>query len=234
MKTNLYLVRHGENFANLTKEFSHRRVDYALTPKGQVQATQTGDYFRGKPISAIYASPLRRARETADAIAAACGLDVVVVENFREINVGVLEDQPPTPENWTLHNAILHAWRQGEPERIFPGGENLPMLWQRVSAGYAQILQAHPGQDVVIVGHGGVIAMTTGLFCPEADMASVLRRENFNCAVTQVTAGLVAGKVAGQLVRYGVWDHLHGEAAEIVSSIPDEQFWRAQAAGLHA
>ncbi len=225
MPTNLFLVRHGENYANLTKEFSHRRVDYALTPKGRVQAAQTGDYFRNKPIAAIYASPLRRARETADAIAAACGLTTVVIENFREINVGVLEDQPPTPENWTLHNAILHGWRNGEPEQLFPGGENLPMLWQRVSAGYAQVLRAHPGQDVVIVGHGGVIAMTTGLLCPRADMIAVLRNENFNCAVTQVTAHIDDGALVGELVYFGAWGHLHGEAAEIVSSFPDAAFW---------
>ena len=228
MPTNLFLVRHGENYANLTKEFSHRRVDYALTPKGRVQAAQTGDYFRSKPISAVYASPLRRARETADAIAAVCGLDVVIVENFREINVGVLEDQPPTPENWALHNAILHGWRNGEPERLFPGGENLPMLLQRVSTGYAPVVQTHPGEDIVIVGHGGVIAMTTGLLCPDADMATVLRQENFNCAVTHVRATMGDSGPVGQLVRYGAWDHLNGEAAAIVSSIPDAAFWSAK------
>ena len=228
MATNLYLVRHGENYANLTKEFSHRRVDYPLTPKGHLQAAQTGDYFRSKPIAAVYASPLRRARETADAIAGACGLNVVVVENFREIDVGVLEGQPPTLENWTLHNAILHGWRNGEPERLFPGGENLPMLWARVSAGYAQVLRAHLDQNVVIVGHGGVIAMTTGLLCPEADMATALRQENHNCAVTQVTARLAKDVPVGQLVAYGVWDHLYGDAAQIVSSTPDAEFWRTQ------
>ena len=39
--THLYLIRHGENLANLTKEFSYLKVDYPLTPKGKLQAAQT-------------------------------------------------------------------------------------------------------------------------------------------------------------------------------------------------
>lgn len=39
----IYLVRHGENKANLTKEFSYKKVDYPLTPKGVIQAQQTYD-----------------------------------------------------------------------------------------------------------------------------------------------------------------------------------------------
>lgn len=228
MPTDLYLVRHGENYANLTKEFSHRHVDYALTSKGRLQAEQTGDFFRGQPIAAVYSSPLRRAYETADFIAAARGLRTVILENFREIDVGVLEGQPPTPESWALHNEILHAWRHGEPQRLFPGGENLEILWRRVSAGYTQIVQAHPDEHVVIVAHGGVIAMTTGLLCPDADMATWLRQENHNCAVTHVRVTVDGRGPVGQLVKYGAWDHLYGAAAAIVSSIPDEAFWREQ------
>jgi len=231
MPTDLYLVRHGENQANLTKEFSHRRVDYPLTDKGRLQAAQTGDYFRPRQIAAVYASPLRRARETAAAIAAACGLTPAVVENFREINVGDLEDQPPTPENWALHNAILRAWRSGEPERCFPGGENLQILWARVRAGYVQVLAAHPGASVVIIGHGGVIALTTGLLCPAADMETALRQENHNCSVTHVRATLEAGEPVGELLRFSAADHLHGAAAQVISGIPDEAFWRERVRG---
>jgi broad specificity phosphatase PhoE len=46
--TTLYLVRHGENLANITKEFSYRAVDYPLTPKGILQAEQTAEYFAAK------------------------------------------------------------------------------------------------------------------------------------------------------------------------------------------
>ena len=68
MLNRLYLVRHGENMANLTKEFSYRHVDYSLTPKGVLQAQQTAAYFTDKHIHEIYTSPLKRAVETADII----------------------------------------------------------------------------------------------------------------------------------------------------------------------
>jgi broad specificity phosphatase PhoE len=62
----LYLVRHGENRANLTKEFSSRLVDYPLTAKGVLQAQQTADYFQQRAgaggIDAVYSSPLKRSR----------------------------------------------------------------------------------------------------------------------------------------------------------------------------
>jgi len=61
MRNRLYLVRHGENLANLTKEFSYRQVDYSLTPKRVLQAQQTAACFTDKNIHEIYASPLKRA-----------------------------------------------------------------------------------------------------------------------------------------------------------------------------
>ena len=61
MMNTLYLVRHGENRANLTKQFSYKTVDYPLTPKGVLQAQQTAEFFQDKQIDEIYASPLKRA-----------------------------------------------------------------------------------------------------------------------------------------------------------------------------
>src|SRR5437588_12038201 len=92
----VYLVRHGENPANLTREFSHRRVDYSLTPRGIEQARQTAEFFRKGRVDELYSSPLKRALETAQIIAGAVDRPITVVEEFRELNVGRLEDEPPT------------------------------------------------------------------------------------------------------------------------------------------
>src|SRR6478672_925857 len=100
LDTTVYIVRHGENPANINREFSYRLVDYSLTPKGVRQAEDTARFFRDKQIDAIYSSPLKRAVETAEIIAAPLGLPVALIEEFREINVGTLEEQPPTDENW--------------------------------------------------------------------------------------------------------------------------------------
>lgn len=226
--TRLYLVRHGENIANLTKEFSHRKVDYSLTAKGVLQAEQTALYLRDKGIGAIYSSPLRRAYETAQHLADALGQEVVVVEAFRELNVGDLEDQPPTPEAWMAHNEVLRAWRRGELDVSFPGGENFLQVWQRVGAAYRQVVECHPDESVAIFAHGGVFATTVKALCPDVDIASLLRQENHNCSITAIDAELCEGKLYGQLAYWAACDHITGEAAEFVSGTPSRDFFEGK------
>src|SRR5262245_13098712 len=112
----LYLVRHGENLANITKEFSYKLVDYPLTPKGVLQAEQTAAFFQQSiPLDAAYVSPLKRASQTGEIIARAQGLPVTVLEELREINVGNMELLPPTEENWREHDRIIGQWFKGQP-----------------------------------------------------------------------------------------------------------------------
>ena len=110
----LFMVRHGENPANLAQVFSNRRVDQNLTEKGILQAQQTADYFRDLGLDpagwvghAVYSSPLKRATETARIIAAALNLDVIVKEAFREIDVGILEQRPATTADWNTHQTAV-------------------------------------------------------------------------------------------------------------------------------
>ena len=120
----LYMVRHGENPANITKEFSYRHIDYSLTAKGVLQAEQTAAFFQSIPLDAIYASPLKRASETAEIIARTHNLPVTLLEEFREVNVGDMEQRPPTEENWREHDRIMGQWFKGNLTVAFPGGEN--------------------------------------------------------------------------------------------------------------
>lgn len=224
--THLYLIRHGENLANLTKEFSYRKVDYSLTPKGKLQAEQTAGLLQDRGIAAVYSSPLRRAFETAEQLATRLGQDVVVMEQFRELNVGDLEGQPPTPEAWLAHNEVLRAWRRGELDTAFPGGENFWAVWQRVSDGYRQVIAAHPHQAVAIFAHGGVFATTVKALCPDVDLAQLLRQENHNCSITEVEAELRDGSLHGQLLQWAACTHLSGEAAELVSGTPPREYYQ--------
>ncbi len=112
----LLLVRHGENRANLTKELSHRLIDYPLTAKGKLQAEQTAAYLSAYPVTQVFTSPLKRARETAEIITAELAVSVRVLEPFRELNVGTLEVEPPTAASWQLHDEIVWAWATGDAE----------------------------------------------------------------------------------------------------------------------
>lgn len=214
----LYLIRHGENLANLTLEFSHHQVDYSLTPKGQLQAAQTGAFFKGKRVDEIYASPLKRAMETAQPIADVSGVPVIPVEAFREVNVGEFEGQKPTAQLWARHNAIIAHWMNGHPETTFPGGEDYPTLLNRVHSGLTSILRGKQNHNIVIVAHGGLFAFTLRDLCAGVDQ-EILDRGIANCSIITLDAQLVGDRLDARLIDYPSIDHLSGEALNLVSGL---------------
>jgi broad specificity phosphatase PhoE len=220
MTTRLYLVRHGENRANLTKEFSSRKVDYPLTAKGQLQAQQTAEFFAAKTIAAVYTSPLKRARETAEIIAARLGLPARVEESYREVDVGEMEGRPPNAADWAVHDQIIWGWLNGNPDRAFPGGDNYWTLWNRFCQGIVQAACGHASQDVVIVSHGGIISTSLPRLCPGVTPDWVWEQANPNCSVTEIQVDANGGQPVGKLIAWASCTHLSGEAAEFVSAYP--------------
>lgn len=214
----LYLIRHGENLANLTLEFSHRKVDYSLTPKGILQAQQTADYLSNRPIQEIYSSPLKRAYETAEIIARPLHLPVQVVEAFREVNVGDLEGQKPTAALWGQHNAIIDSWNNGSPEACFPGGEDYPTLLGRIQSGLVEILTGKDNRHIAIVAHGGLFAFTLRDLCSGIDK-TIIDQGIANCSITEMEARLVNGRLEARMLAFATRDHLRGEAANLVTGI---------------
>lgn len=222
IRTNtFYLVRHGENPANITKEFSHRRVDYSLTPKGVLQAEQTAAFFsRTIPLDAAYASPLKRAHETGEIIARAQNLPVTVMEEFREINVGDMELRPPTEENWREHDWIIGQWFKGQPAIPFPGGENLLELIERTRHGLLAVARQHNRQRILIAAHGGILAVLVHAFC--ARERSLVTDIMDNCSITEVELVTNDSEILdGSLRCWASSTHLSGEAAQLVSPVLD-------------
>ncbi len=213
----VYLVRHGENVANLTREFSHRLIDYSLTEKGIGQARQTAQFFRDKNIHVIYASPLKRAKETAQIIAEALELEVTVLEQFREVNVGTLETLPPTRENWEWHNRIVTEWLQGRPEVTFPEGEDYHSLLARMRKGLEETTTGRTGQNIIIIGHAGIFTITLKDICSNVDYKELLKHRQRNCAITEIELVTGDGTITGQLKRWASHDHLAEDAPILVS-----------------
>jgi broad specificity phosphatase PhoE len=218
----LYFVRHGENPANISKEFSYKLVDYSLTPKGILQAQQTARYFENIKIDGIYTSPLKRAAETAAIIAASLGMKPVVMENFREVNVGDLEKMPPTSETWALHNGVIARWLFGELDAAFPGGENYYSLWERLRSGIEQIIAGKDNQNLIVVGHGGIFSFTLKDLCPEVDLGQIDISANHNCSVSEIWVDKSDGRLAGKVVTWASVEHLSGEATDFVVPVPDD------------
>jgi broad specificity phosphatase PhoE len=216
----IYLIRHGENHANITKEFSYKYVDYSLTPKGVLQAKQTAAYLRDKNITDLYASPLKRAIETADIISSVLHLPVTIMEQFRELNVGLLEGQPPSAHNWAIYMQIVNAWYAGCHDLSFPGGEDYVTLRNRMMNGLQEILRNQAGTRVALIGHGGMFTATLKDICLHVDLNTLLQRKKQNCSITEIEAHLVDGRVDGKLKAWASCSHLQGEAAQFFSGSP--------------
>ncbi len=216
----LYLVRHGENPANINREFSYRKLDYWLTDLGIRQAEQTAAYFAaltggptGRRIDAIYSSPLKRAAQTAQIIGAATGHEVEIIEEFREINCGDFDGAPPTDAMWEHHDQILRSWRDGDLEVRFPGGEDYHTLLARVRSGLSQAITGRDGQHIVIVAHGGIVGASLKDLCADADHSVIWTVPNRNCAITEIELhadGVDAGieQARGVLKRWAAAEHL--------------------------
>jgi probable phosphoglycerate mutase len=219
----LYLLRHGENPANLSKEFSNRQVDHPLTEKGVLQAEQTAEYFAAHGLDAVYSSPLKRAAQTATIIASRLSLDVTIMEAFREIDVGLLEGRPATTADWTFHAQMMHAWFDGQHEAAFPQGENYDDLWARMNDGLLAVTTGRSHQKILVVGHGGIMSITLKDLCPDLDVDWLRETLWDNCAFSEIELIRQDDRLRGQLLSWNQHDHLHGEAAELVPGVPQDE-----------
>jgi len=204
----VFFVRHGENWTNITREFSYQKIDCSLTTRGIRQAQQTAKYLYGLGIDEIYCSPLKRAAETARIIASVLQLSVTPLEQFREINVGELEDRPPSAENWRLHDDIVAAWRQGKTDIAFPEGENYIQLLQRIRAGFCTIGQGKSEKKMVVVGHAGILATTIQDICPHAIADKMVNAPVENCSITQMEMEVYQNTPIGKLIIWANTAHL--------------------------
>lgn len=206
--TRLYLVRHGQSEANVTWEFSYLKVDPPLTERGLAQVNATAEYVHTLKIDALYSSPMARAVQTAQIFGRALGLGYVVVEAFREVNVGELEDLPPSAETWALHARIQEDWARGDHGARFPGGEDYISLSGRAVDALTGIVAERPGQTVLVVGHGAIFTAAADAICPNVDMADLVQRGSSYCGITSLDVWLDGPKLTGNLVSWAGRDHL--------------------------
>jgi ribonuclease H / adenosylcobalamin/alpha-ribazole phosphatase len=150
--TRLVLVRHGQTTLTAAKRFSGSDVDGPpLDDAGREQAAQAGSALAGGEIAAVVTSPLLRARETAQIVAARLGTGVSVDEGWRECAFGTWEGLT-FAEVGERYPAELAAWLSSI-EAAPPGGEPLDAMERRVAEARDRVLARYPGQAVVVVTH---------------------------------------------------------------------------------
>src|SRR2546423_3458924 len=153
----LHLVRHGQSVANVEGVFSNGLIDLPLTALGERQASAVAERLAGRPIAAVYSSPLLRARQTAEVVAARAGSAVIVDDDLDEVRVGSLDGRRDA-EAWAEYDAVMEHWKAGEPRARFPDGESFADAVARVSRALDRLGRSHDDDDeVVAVVHGGIM-----------------------------------------------------------------------------
>jgi broad specificity phosphatase PhoE len=154
----VYWVRHGENLANVSGQFSNRRIDLDLTEKGVLQARQVAEFLAAQAMGngPVFSSPLLRAVQTAEIIAARLGRPIEVLEELREVDLGDLEGRSDAAA-FDLYWDVLGSWRAGDRTRAFPGGENHLQMAARIEAALERVIRAGAGEPGVVAAHAGLL-----------------------------------------------------------------------------
>ncbi len=154
--TRIIAVRHGETSWNVEARIQGQ-LDIGLNENGKWQAQRVGEALSSEEVCALYTSDLARAHQTALSIAQATGVQAVPEQGLRERSFGLFEGKTfdEIQETWPDH---AHNWRKRMPEWQPPqGGESLLQLRERVTRTLQELAARHPGEQIVVVAHGGVL-----------------------------------------------------------------------------
>jgi probable phosphoglycerate mutase len=154
----LFLIRHGETDWNSQGRIQGH-TDTPLNARGIAQAQQLATRFAGEPLDALYASPLARARATAEIIAQKIGAQVICDERLKEKGIGALEGL--TAEEFKQRHPDLYAaWHHATTRVELPGEESIPVFQQRIQTFLDDVCARHSHDArIALVTHGGTLGM---------------------------------------------------------------------------
>ena len=171
--TRIHLVRHGQVEGFDTPRYNGQ-ADVALTELGIRQYQQLKERLADVHVSACYTSDLTRCVSGAEIICKQYDIEPVCCSSLREVNIGIWEgftwDQITGrwPDEWQARMDDLVNYR-------IPEGENLLDVQARVMPLINDILERHRGEEVLVVGHGGVnrIILLNAIGAPLAGMFNI-------------------------------------------------------------
>ena len=192
----LYFVRHGQSEANVQRVISNRDLFHPLTELGRQQTEALARSLTDVPVAAIYASPIVRAAQTAQIVAAAKGLPVEIADALREPDCGIMEGRRDDAA-WAEHDRVVSDWvEQCQFDSRIGGGESFHDLRARFVPFIEQITAVHGDTDhnLLLITHGSLLYLMLPLVLTNLDAATVGEYPMPNAAV------IIAEKRASDLV----------------------------------
>lgn len=205
----LLLARHGQSVSNAVRRFQGAR-DVPLSELGRRQAVALAVALRARRPARVYASPLERARGTAEIVVAELGAPLTLVDDLRELSLGEWEGRT-IEEIRALPGDPYARWVRDPVAGVPPGGEPLLAVQARAVSAMAAIAAAHPdGEDVLVVCHGGIISAYLA-HCLGLPLSSIWRVSLANGSLTRVAPPRV--------LSVNDTGHLHGIDAGAARSL---------------
>ncbi|EPA05507.1 phosphoglycerate mutase family protein [Candidatus Nitrosarchaeum limnium BG20] len=145
-------LRHGQAKNNIERILTGRTPGVPLTEKGIEQAEKAAKFLEHMNISAIYSSPIERAKHTAEIVGKHNSLDVIIDDRLIELDMGKFTGVP-YDEIFSSHGNVFMKFYNGELEIAHNGVETFSEVKKRVLGIVDHVVENHPDQNVVLVTH---------------------------------------------------------------------------------
>lgn len=201
--TQLALIRHGEVEAAYQRVFGGR-IDMNLSPRGHEQARALANWLAGQPVDEVYASPMNRVQQTLAPFAEKNGWAgrATVLRDLREIDFG----------DWTgltwdavkeKFGVSAFQWLTELERGGIANAENARSYRERIEPCVRGILEKHPGKNVAVFCHGGVIRMILSILL-EIPLQRMAGFEIDYASVTNVA--VLPHKTEVEFLNFTPWD----------------------------
>ena len=148
----IIFLRHGQAKNNIERILTGRTPGVPLTEEGINQAEKAAKFLEHMNISAIYSSPIERARHTAEIVGKHNSLDVTIDDRLIELDMGKFTGVP-YDKIFTSHGNVFMKFYNGELEIAHNGVETFSEVKKRVLGIVDHVIENHPDENVVLVTH---------------------------------------------------------------------------------
>ena len=185
IETTILLVRHGESTDNVGRRLGSLGPGAPLTDRGRAQASALALRLASRNVAAVYVSPLLRARQTAEILAATLEGGISTRDELREIGLGLTEGSTAESDIARVGAQYLR-WLSGHLTEGLDGDESGSDVVARMSATLATLASAHPGGTVVAVSHGGAIGLVVSMLADNVTDDYAMTHPLANCGVAEI------------------------------------------------
>jgi probable phosphoglycerate mutase len=183
MSLRVHLLRHGQTAMSRENVFCGRGLDPVLTSEGEAMADAFAGCYADVAWRAVYASPLRRAVQTAAPLAARRGLAIERRDGLAELDYGAWDGRSAEDVDAAHHDEYVR-WTADPAWNAPTGGETATALAHRMTAVIEELRCAHTDGDVLVVSHKASIRV---LLCALLGVDVGRFRYRFGCPVGSVS-----------------------------------------------